>query len=243
MTSTISDDDLSAYVDGQLEPERRIAVEAHLEQHPDLAVQVIQDLRHRNEIRHFLAEDVDGAQLRTIALGRRLDRRLRRAVFGARVRRGIAAAAMIALGWFAHAGLGGIDAADASHGLPLFVHEALDAYRFISNQPAAETPMEPSPSKSASLPRLGPEFRTVGSQPIAWDEGEGVQVIYRHDRTGLVTLFATPTSRFALLTPHATHYHGLTAVYWQSGFSGYALTGIGSEADLLSAARGVFPGT
>lgn len=40
----VTEADLLAYVDGQLTPHRRVAVEAHLARHPDLAARVTADL-------------------------------------------------------------------------------------------------------------------------------------------------------------------------------------------------------
>ncbi|MBP2316289.1 anti-sigma factor family protein [Azospirillum soli] len=58
MNEDISDIDLNAYIDGELDPRRRIEVEAYLETHPEAAARVMHDMRVRNEIRLFMTEPV-----------------------------------------------------------------------------------------------------------------------------------------------------------------------------------------
>lgn len=55
MNEPISDIDLNAYVDGELDAQRRIEVEAYLEANPDEAARVMHDMRVRDEIRLFIA--------------------------------------------------------------------------------------------------------------------------------------------------------------------------------------------
>lgn len=54
MTDRISCDDLNAYVDDQLDPLQRIAVEDWLSHHPNEAAAVMSDLRLRHELRLLL---------------------------------------------------------------------------------------------------------------------------------------------------------------------------------------------
>ncbi len=56
MNEDISEIDLNAYVDGELDPRRRIEVEAYLETHPEAAARVMHDMRVRDEIRLFMTE-------------------------------------------------------------------------------------------------------------------------------------------------------------------------------------------
>src|SRR4051794_28794471 len=77
----ISELDLMAYVDDQLDPERRIAVEDHLSRHPVLASQIMDDVRRRDEIRLALTErgsamSNNSLELPAERLGRRLSFRM-----------------------------------------------------------------------------------------------------------------------------------------------------------------------
>ncbi|TXN50239.1 anti-sigma factor, partial [Methylobacterium sp. WL18] len=51
MMDPITDDDLIAFVDGQIDPMRRLDVEAHLAAHPGAAAQVMADLHDRDALR------------------------------------------------------------------------------------------------------------------------------------------------------------------------------------------------
>ncbi|MBB3264592.1 anti-sigma factor RsiW [Azospirillum sp. OGB3] len=55
MNEPISDIDLNAYVDGELDAQRRIEVEAYLEANPEEAARVMHDMRVRDEISLFMA--------------------------------------------------------------------------------------------------------------------------------------------------------------------------------------------
>lgn len=55
MNEPISDIDLNAYVDGELDAQRRIEVEAYLEANPEEAARVMHDMRVRDEIRLFMS--------------------------------------------------------------------------------------------------------------------------------------------------------------------------------------------
>src|SRR5687767_1901993 len=77
----ISELDLMAYVDDQLDPERRIAVEDRLSRHPILAAQIMDDLRRRDELRLALTEAASAMsnhrlELPAERLGRRLSFRM-----------------------------------------------------------------------------------------------------------------------------------------------------------------------
>jgi len=54
MNEPISDIDLNAYVDGELDARRRIEVEAYLESNPEVAARVMHDMRVRDEIHLFM---------------------------------------------------------------------------------------------------------------------------------------------------------------------------------------------
>lgn len=105
----VGDDDLSAFVDGRLPPERRDAVTAYVAERPDLAGQLRLDRELRDALRERLrpiAEEPVPARLRVAAI--RAERRLGLSRIVA-----MAAAACLLLavgaagGWFARTALGG----------------------------------------------------------------------------------------------------------------------------------------
>src|SRR5690242_14135389 len=109
MDQPITEQDLQAFVDGQLDPLRRVAVEAYLQDHPAVAAEVMEDLKQRDALRRFLDEPVgEPAEpvLPTEALVRQLDGRLLRRRIAVRLRHAASAAMLVGFGWFAHAALG-----------------------------------------------------------------------------------------------------------------------------------------
>ncbi|RUW34701.1 anti-sigma factor, partial [Mesorhizobium sp. M2A.F.Ca.ET.015.02.1.1] len=74
----VTDADLDAYVDDQLDVARRIEVEAHLAARPEAAARVMSDLRTRDELRVALAGPVGTARPATTEAARRLERALAR---------------------------------------------------------------------------------------------------------------------------------------------------------------------
>src|SRR5690606_8387037 len=134
MTDPVTEWELMAYVDGQLDPKRRIAVEEHLARHPQLAAQVMDDLRGAAELRLGLSEAAGGRPSgAVIELARRLRWRLRLRSWTVRLHRAAAAAVLVAAGWLAHMACGGWgpDTASAANGLPLHADEAAEAYRTV----------------------------------------------------------------------------------------------------------------
>ncbi len=56
MIDPITDSDLIAFVDGQIDPMRRLEVEAHLAAHPQAAARVMADLHDRDALRASFRE-------------------------------------------------------------------------------------------------------------------------------------------------------------------------------------------
>ncbi|WP_448203782.1 anti-sigma factor family protein [Azospirillum sp. sgz302134] len=125
ISGPISDIDLNAYVDGELDAARRIEVEAYLASHPEAAARVMHDMRLRNEISLFMTE---AAPVQPTAaaeapspgppharrtgwrrpigatIGAMVDRARGRAGAGSSVgrRRAVAALCLIGIGWVLH---------------------------------------------------------------------------------------------------------------------------------------------
>ncbi|RVD51021.1 anti-sigma factor, partial [Mesorhizobium sp. M2D.F.Ca.ET.140.01.1.1] len=74
----VTDADLDAYIDDQLDVARRIEVEAFLSARPEAAARVMSDLRTRDELRGALAGPAGVARPATADAARRLERGLAR---------------------------------------------------------------------------------------------------------------------------------------------------------------------
>ena len=250
MTAPIGDANLQAYLDGQLDTGGRIEVERWLQDDPEAAAEVMAALGQRDEVRLFLADDNWPAAPATIGLARELQRRLGRRSIRLRIRRGLAAAALIGAGWWAHAELGlFVDQVAAAHPAPAFAEEAAAAWDAMrlkltnGHPPEAGTMSLPArlTGQQVPLPMLGGGLRALGSELVPWNGGAALVVLYRSGADQVVSLFAAEAGSFAVAAPEAATLHGLTTVFWQVGPIAYALNGSLPEADLLAIARAAAP--
>jgi anti-sigma factor RsiW len=236
----ISELDLMAYVDEQLDPERRIAVEEHLSRHPVLAAQIMDDLRRRDELRLALTEAASAMSNHRLELpAERLGRRLSFRMTLHRNRRAIAASIFVGAGWFAHAMFGGLgaDPASAAHILPVYADDAVAAHRTVLGEGRhdAAAPVA-NAGGTIPLPHLPAAFAPVGSHLVPTERGSAVQMLIHGPDEELLTLFAVETDSFNIEPPHAEAVRDVNVAYWQSGWVAYVLSGTGDQKELLSLA-------
>ena len=127
----ITEIDLQAYVDDELPPAHRIAVETYLGCHPAQATRVMADLRTRDELRLALADSACVLRVSTTDAALRLETGLSRDRTLRRVRWVAVAAILAASGWFAHAEIGPlwVSKVIASALPPTYVADAIMAHR------------------------------------------------------------------------------------------------------------------
>jgi anti-sigma factor RsiW len=252
----VSDTDLQAYIDGQLEPARRIEVEAYLTTRPEKAAEVMEGLRLHHELRLFLTENDWPPAAETIARGERLARVLRLRALVPRFKAGLAAACLIALGvslgWAGHAGFGGLEPrAEVADPAEVLADDAVQAWHIAQlEEPVASAPLQGGPpqasasdatTRSLRLP-LPRGLRRVGSDLIPWDGGTAAAdllVTLKGDELVLLTA-ETPTA--GPEAPEAERAAGVTTVSWRLGRYAYALSGDVPASDLLRLAHTIAPG-
>jgi len=197
--NTPTEYDLHAYVDGQLEPERRQAVEAWLAGHPERAGEVRAWQRDAQQLRAALSGIDD------VAATPWLDPARIRARLRARRRTRPAIAAVVALGvllgavggWYVHAWRG------PDYGPPMA--DALQAYRMFASEDALRPDVTPRDlvgmqawldSQFASAPRLpdlgAAGFRPIGARLLAVAEGPAAMVLYSDGQQGLISFYVRP---------------------------------------------------
>jgi anti-sigma factor RsiW len=247
----VSELDLMAYVDDQLDPERRIAVEDHLSRHPVLAAQIMDDLRQRDELRLALSEAASTISDHRLELpAQRLGRRLSLRIALHRNRRAIAASILVGAGWLAHSMFGGVgaDPASAAHILPVYADEAVEAYRNVlvearhdavpwgRGEPERIAVPAAHAGAAIPLPHLPAAFAPVASHPVSAGGSNAVQMLIHGPDDELLTLFAVETDSFSIEPPHAEAVRDVNVAYWQSGWIAYVLSGTGDPKELLSLA-------
>jgi anti-sigma factor RsiW len=240
----ISETDLNAYVDDQLDMRRRIEVEDHLARHPSVAAQVMADLRSRDELQLAFANPPTRARVETVDAARRLERGLARSRMIAGLRRVAAVAVLIAAGWFAHAELGAlsIGASIASPTPPAFVEDAVMSHRTALTRAAMHSqPKEASydadeirATTAIVLPELPRGWRILDVEIFPSKYGPSVEMAIETDgELGTLSLFAVQPGGFGVVAPTLVNDGGEAVAYWQMGDTAYALTGKAVDGDAL----------
>ncbi len=243
MIDPITDSDLIAFVDGQLDPMRRLEVEAHLAAHPQAAARVMADLHDRDALRASFGRQVGAGPERNFALARRLDRSLRWGRVASRLKRAAAIAVLVGAGWLAHDEIGrfGVpdtlastvdaslveDARQARAVAQLRAVTAADAASYDRNRLRIATGVE--------LPPVPEGWQVRDLQVFPSRHGTGIEVTFEAGPLGEVSLFATRgdgRTGPAMLGDTAEG----RVLAWTNGGNAYAVSGPSRDAVLQRAA-------
>jgi anti-sigma factor RsiW len=245
MSDPITEADLLAYVDDQLDPARRIEVEEHLAHDPEAAARIMADLKDRDSLRLLHAASLPRPAEPMLVAATRLERALAWREFGLKLRRIAAVVTLIGFGWFAHGQVGlGVTDSEASPKPPAFVEDALHSHetgllraRMVS-QPEVEAydPAEILTETGIRLPSLPEDWQIRDAQIFPSRYGHSIEIAIDAGDLGRVSLFATQAPAFDVITPTLARFERAAAVYWQTGQLAYALTGTGSDKALERAA-------
>jgi anti-sigma factor RsiW len=241
----LSEDDLHAYVDDRLDPERRCAVEAELAQSPADAARAAA-YREQGAALHAFFDPV---------LGEPVPERLRnvRASAGRRgARYAIAAGWFVAgaaLGWLANELLG-----ERPSARPSLARQAAVAHAVYS--PEVRHPVEVGAAEQEHLvnwlsKRLGAKLRAphlsregyelVGGRLLPGDNGAVAQFMYQDAKGKRLTLYVSRLAADNRDTAFRFSQEDKVAVfYWIDGRLGYALSGEMSKPELRDIATAVY---
>jgi anti-sigma factor RsiW len=245
MTDPVTETDLLAYVDDQIDVARRIEVEHYLAQNPDAAAQVMADLEARDLLRLSFSGELKRPPERMLEAAGRLERGVAWREIGLRLRRMAAVVALIGLGWFAHSQIGlGITDSEASPKPPAFVEDALHSHQTallrarMASQPQtiAYDPAEILVETGIQLPALPDDWRVLDTQVFPSRDGHSIEMTVEAGGLGRVSLFAAHVSGFNVIAPTLARFDDVRAAYWQTGQLAYALTGTGSDKAIERAA-------
>lgn len=219
---SLAEMDLHAYVDGQLDPGRRFAVESYLSENPALAARVMGELGTRTAL-HLLADDPRPIPAETAGKAAALQRRPVRAL----LRRVAAPAGALSLAAAASAFLlmpGGppayVDMAVASHRVAMMrAHMAsqLEAPTFDAGEILART--------SIAVPTLPTNWRVTDVQVFPTDKAPALLVAVKTPEGRSMSIFATREASDAPERPDAVREGPQSVAYWRRGDMSYALTG------------------
>lgn len=239
--------DLDAYVDEQLEPGRRIEVEAWLAARPDSAARVMADLRSRDELRLALALPGASGKPSTSDAARRLERGLRRGRIFARFQQAAAVALLIGAGWAANEIAGPLMVTEsvASAPPPAYVEEAMRAHGTSSlraamvSQPEVPDydPDEIRAMTAIVMPALPKDWRVKDVQVFPSSFGPSVELAAETGEFGPVSLFAVRPGTFDVVKPTVAPNGQISAAYFQIGEVAYAVVAAGDARELDRAAE------
>ncbi|GEO98892.1 anti-sigma factor family protein [Methylobacterium haplocladii] len=246
MIDPITENDLAAYVDGELNAIRRLDVEAHLARHPEDAARVMADMRDRDALREIFANVTSPGPDRLRTTARRLDRSMAWQRVGARMRRAAAIVVLVGAGWLAHTEIGtfGVPDTYASTIEPSLVEEAQQARRAVAirakthSQRAVSTydRADLEEATGLALPDLPNGWSVRDVQVFPARHGLGVEVAIDAGPLGDLSLFATRKAESKGGTDTLTRSTDGATAYWRAGQTAYALSGSGEGVDLTTAA-------
>jgi anti-sigma factor RsiW len=232
----ITEDDLHAYVDRRLEPERRADIETYLESHPDVAQRIAAFSSQRDFLRAALAPIADEPVPPELNLARIIENRRRhpwRASWAA-------AAAMLLLsfggvgGWIVRGSM----QASAPSGLTALAEEAAFSYNVYA--PDRVRPVEVRATDSSQLvqwvsnrlhqPVKVPDltssgYRLMGGRLVATSHGPAAMFMYDDDHGERLVVLTRPiaTDQGTPMTPQSSG--DVSGFAWADGGMGYSLVG------------------
>lgn len=241
----VTDADLDAYVDDQLDVARRIEVEAFLSARPETAARVMSDLRTRDELRVALAGSKGMARPATADAARRLERGLARGRVLGVLQRAAAVAVFVAAGWLANGMLGPVTQVVASTQPPAYLEEAIRAHRTTLMREAmssqTEAPNYDSDEIRAAtaivMPSLPKDWKVRDVQVYPSQFGPSVEMIVEAGELGLISLFAIRPGTFDVVRPAVAPSGDISSAYFQIGDVAYAIVARSDVRDLDRAAE------
>lgn len=235
----VTDTEVDAYLDGELDLSQVLAVEEYLARRPEAAARFMAERRERTSLR-LLSQATGPASPELTRMAERLSHRLgaRRAM----PLRRLAVAGLAALAIVAANVLVDPDAVAAP---PDYVGDAVMAYETGLLRAAMPSQIE-SPRFDRSdiqrstlirVPRLPAGWKITDAQIFPSDDGPALQLMIRTASEQEISLFAVRTPSEAPLTPRAVRHGKASVAYWRVGEMSYALAGMEAPAILDLAAR------
>ncbi|CAH0342168.1 anti-sigma factor [Rhizobium sp. CECT 9324] len=246
MTSSdpVIETDLHAYVDDQLNVGRRIEVEAYLSERPQVAAQVMADLRVRDELRLSLAGLPSVSKIETRDAARMLERAFSRRRTFDLFRRAAMITLFVGAGWAAHGWIAplGVGEVVASVPPPAFVEEAIRAHQTAELREQMPSQSEASTYDAADirsataivLPDMPAQWVVNDAQIFPSAFGPSVELAVSPGKGKRLSLFAVRPGTFTVQQVLIKQDGTTQAAYWQIGEVAYALISETENPEMLA---------
>lgn len=253
--SPIEDRDLQAYVDGQLDQQRREEVEEWLAQHPEDDKRV-QEFQQQNQAMHALFDPILSEPVQEDMVSR-IKQKSQQTPYkrGYPLFRVAAMAGLMVLGGVIGYVIHGLTA--TTHPLPVATSLPRQAaIAHIVYTPEVVHPVEVTAEQETHLtkwlskrlnielrvPHLTPlGFNLVGGRLLPGETGPAAQFMYENSLGKRLTLYVKNVEDKVNETAFRfEQQNGVSVFYWIDGSLGYALSGEIDKQDLLKAANAVY---
>lgn len=231
---TITECDLEAYIDDQLDAAGRLEVADYLVRHPTVAARVLADLRFRDAMRVLGQEGHNVISPGVANEARRLDTALGKKRVIDRFGRTAPLAAALALVVLVAGTWQSVDLAPSARAaIPAFVEAALMSKKTaeirarMPFQPETRQ-FDPKAVKAATridIPDMPSEWRILDAQIFPSDYGPSIQMFIDTGDDQPVSLFAARSSEEFSQTPETEVVDGQSIEYWSREGTDFALTG------------------
>jgi anti-sigma factor RsiW len=242
----VHEEELHAFVDGQLPRGRCTAVLAYLGRHPEEITRLSSYALQKEQLRRRLEEfELQSGDPTTAELQRALADRLTGPSYRDWLRRAAAMVVLLGAGWWSNT----LYQHHLTDRLPGVVVEAAQAHEIFGGDPnrpveltavaAADMAMWFSSQlgELVEIPSLqGMGLRLVGGRLLAGDDGPVAQLIYEDPSGYRVSLCLSSAPNDSGPEVEVVTLEGMTAGYWHGGDLTYALVGHTSEQQLVAIA-------
>jgi anti-sigma factor RsiW len=244
--STITDTDLGAYIDNQLDAAGRLRVEKYLAKNPESAAQVMADLGIRSTLKLAMHREDEQLGPDTREAARRLSSGLSDRQMWNSVRKVAVVALLVSAGWLAHTSVGPSEV-NASVHPPAFVEQAIRAHQTtlvragMLSQPEARSydRDEIRAATAITMPALPDDWKVADVQVFPSEFGPSIEAAVITGEGTQVSLFASRPGGFAVEPVKNFNLANAEAAWWQIGEVAYAVvsstpdTGLTDEAETL----------
>jgi anti-sigma factor RsiW len=243
--SSISEEEITRLLDGELSPAQRADIQAKLALEPGRAAEVFAEAHRMDALRAVQPQRLFPPRA-NLAGARQLERAFRRRKMLAALRMAVAAAVLVAIGWTANSltgpfGQGG-QTVDEN-----FILAAREALRVAQLNAGPQHGGEPKHDKierlvgalNISMPQLPSTWQVIDVQVQPWNEKQSLVVTANTPSLGRITLVAAPMNGEDAVPPTAAADGRVPTVYWQSGGTAYALMGPVAPERLEKEAKGI----